>query len=465
MYIRLVKKVLEIISLLQLILNQNSYQNSNFMKTNSIFKYFALFLALTIMSCGSDDSDSGSGGGQSTSSITAAMVIDGQNNYGDNINLVVGQSVDFTAVTNTGNNVSSNVVVTVDGVEVTTPYSFDSVGTFDVVVTYTAADGSTYTDTFTVVVAEPTAITLSGEATPSTDNSVTFIVMDDLGNNVTNNSTFTLNGNTITNPHVFDTNGTYTVEATYVTTTNNTLTSNTLSLEITNTHSTKVMVEDYTGTWCGYCPRLAYKIDQLSQNNSKVIPVAIHNGDSMAPSFGSTLENAAGISGFPTGKINRTITWNETDSQVLNELNNQKNVGLAIDSNISGSTLTVTAKVHFSGNITGSTKLVVYVLEDGIIASQANYMNNDSSSPWYQAGNPMPNFEHNNVARAALTNVLGDDVTAPSFIGNSFSKDFTYSIPASYDTANLEIVAFVVDATGKTINVQYVKAGQNQAFD
>jgi hypothetical protein len=111
-------------------------------------------------------------------------------------------------------------------------------------------------------------------------------------------------------------------------------------------------------------------------------------------------------------------------------------------------------------------RLVVYVLENGLLYDQENYMNNDSSSPWYGAGNPIPNFEHEHVARAVLTNVFGDQIPAgQTVLGSNYSKDFTYTIPVAYTAANLELVAFVVDSSDKVVNVQKVKAGSNQDFD
>jgi len=50
-------------------------------------------------------------------------------------------------------------------------------------------------------------------------------------------------------------------------------------------------------------------------------------------------------------------------------------------------------------------------------------------------------------------------------MGNTYSTDFTYTIPANYVTGNLELVAFVVDSSNKVVNAQLVHAGSNQDFD
>ena len=49
------------------------------------------------------------------------------------------------------------------------------------------------------------------------------------------------------------------------------------------TFRTNVLVEDYTGAWCGYCPRVAFKLDKLwKSTDEKITPLAIHDNNGMA---------------------------------------------------------------------------------------------------------------------------------------------------------------------------------------
>jgi len=441
------------------------------MKKISILKYFALFLAIGIMSCGSDDQLAGTPGGGTP--VVSSVSISANTNAAQGVTtLFEGESTTFVVTDNLGNDVTSDSVITINGDVVTdNPYVFTTAGTYVVVVT-----NGDFTSTITIIVEEvpvPTAITLTTNLTSCwVDESVTITVMDDLGNNVTSIADITVGGvDIIVNPHVLTAAGSFDIVATF-----SGLTSNTVAVTtVASTHTTKVLVEDYTGAWCGYCPRLAYNIDELATNNSSVIPVAIHVGNT-DPGAGShdpydfversTLTSTFGIDGYPTGKINRTTTWNESDAQVLNALNDNRSCGLAIDSSISGTTLSVDAKVHYDIDADGAHRLVVYVLEDNLHYNQANYMNNDNSSHWYGAGNPIVGFEHDNVGRAVLTNVLGDAIaSSEAVMGNTYTQSFNYTIPAAYVAANLELVAFVVDADDKVVNVQMVQAGSNQAFD
>ena len=76
-----------------------------------------------------------------------------------------------------------------------------------------------------------------------------------------------------------------------------------------------VLVEEFTGIHCGYCP-YAHKIvaDMLKAQPEKVYAIAVHAGhysipNSDEPDFrtseGAEINNYFGISGYPAGMVNR----------------------------------------------------------------------------------------------------------------------------------------------------------------
>jgi hypothetical protein len=97
-------------------------------------------------------------------------------------------------------------------------------------------------------------------------------------------------------------------------------------------------------------------------------------------------------------------------------------------------------------------KLVVYLLEDKLNATQANYYED-----LYGGYSSLINFEHNHVLRHCLTDLLGDAIpTSESHENNIYQKSFTFTTADSgiSNSANVRIVAFVVDGnSGKVINV------------
>tara|TARA_R110002124_G_scaffold87407_1_gene225184 strand:+ start:226781 stop:227221 length:441 start_codon:yes stop_codon:yes gene_type:complete len=137
---------------------------------------------------------------------------------------------------------------------------------------------------------------------------------------------------------------------------------------------------------------------------------------------------------------------------------------IGISSQLTGSTLTVEVDVIYeTGSITGD-KLVLYLLENGIIHDQTNYYNTDPTSPYYQAGNPIPDFEHNEVLRQSLTGIFGDNIPATAAF-TTYSKSFTATIPSDYNSNNLSLVAMVVSADNTARNSQFAEVNENKGFE
>ncbi len=236
-----------------------------------------------------------------------------------------------------------------------------------------------------------------------------------------------------------------------------------------SSYTQKILLEDYTGTWCGYCPRVSYILDDLTTSNENVIASAIHNGDNMVYQYEAQMRAAYDISGFPWTKINRIHSWNESPSSLTPFLNKSPGLGLAIDSAIEGDNLNVDIKVGFDLS-REDLKLVVYFQRNGMLADQANFYNEDSSTPFYELGNPIVDFVHNHVLLSAFTDVFGDqipssEVAEGSVYNTSFSKSLnSLSYNAEYEE-DFEIIAFVINADGEVVNVQRALVGEAKDFD
>jgi thiol-disulfide isomerase/thioredoxin len=433
----------------------NYSKNMPIMKIKSILKGLAA-LSFVVFAFACSSSDEGSG---AASSITVS---------GSSSSVFVGESVTFTVENNLGTNVTAGSDLDIGGTVISNPYTFNTVGNFEV----TATNGG-LTNSTTITVQEvpaPTAITLwaNTDSFWFDDGSATFVVTDNLGNDVTGLVTYAAESGTLTNPATFASAGTYNATATFTLEDGNTITSNTLVLKaVESTHTTKVMVEDYTGTWCQYCPRLAYALEQAVEASSNIIPVALHDDNDMPfPNINSLL-NTFGVTGFPSGRVNRTINWNESTSQPVALLDDRQHMGLAISSSLSGSTITAEVNVHYDLKVDSPNRIVVYLLENGLVYPQVNFYNGDPASPYYQQGNPIVNFVHNHTARTTFTDVYGDDIPfAESSTDNTYTANYTLTVPGSVqNTSNLEIVAFVVGLDNTVLNVQKADVGETKDFD
>ena len=311
----------------------------------------------------------------------------------------------------------------------------------------------------------PSISITSDKSTLQVGETVTFTVVDNEDVNITSQSVILIDGNSISGSTFVPLQAkTYEATSSY-----ESLVSNKIDFTATlpSSFSKKAVVEDFTGTWCGYCPRLSYAASLVEEQTDKVFVVGVHNRDQMANSFGSALEGEFSISGFPTAYIDRANKWQGNQpsniEQALNAAEGTVNVGLAIESSLTGSVLDFKVYQGFLENMT-DVKLVVYVLEDGILANQINYTS-------YYGGvgssgvSTIVDFEHNGVLRYAATDVMGDPTTSTAGVHEkSYSVDLS-----SYDVLvpeNTGVLAMLVDDSGKVLyNAQYVIAGQNQDFD
>ncbi len=302
----------------------------------------------------------------------------------------------------------------------------------------------------------PSISITSDKSTLEVGETVTFTVVDSEDVNITSQSVILIDGNSIAGSTFVPLQAkTYEATSSY-----ESLVSNKIIITATlpSSFSKKAVVEDFTGTWCGWCPRLSYAASLVEEQTDKVFVVGVHNRDQMANSFGSALEQEYIITGFPTAYIDRANRWQENIEQALNAAEGTVNVGLAIESSLTGSVLDFKVYQGFLENMT-DVKLVVFVLEDGILANQSN------NTSYYEGARPIVDFEHNGVLRYAATNVMGDPTTSTKGVHEkSYSVDLS-----SYDVLvpeNTGVLAMLVDDSGRVLyNAQYVIAGQNQDFD
>ncbi len=238
---------------------------------------------------------------------------------------------------------------------------------------------------------------------------------------------------------------------------------------VTGFYKKRVLIEDYTGTWCGNCPRVAYAIEQAMNQNDKIVPVAIHNGfdpydfAGIAPLKDLISPNDA--LQLPQSRLNRTSMWTFPEpiylSEAFNLTGNNCGVGLAMNSTVTNVAIDLTVNLKFAQDYS-NIKLVVLVLESGLIHNQTNYTNyfGPGTTPNYA------NYVHNHVLRVPLTNIMGDALTGSTTVGQTISRNFNLAMPSNIANANnISFVAFLVDENNAAINVRAAEPNENQVFE
>lgn len=197
----------------------------------------------------------------------------------------------------------------------------------------------------------------------------------------------------------------------------------------------------FTADWCGFCPMMATAMsDAQKELPGKLEVISVHGGGSgLACSASNTLANNYPIDGFPTGLVDgRTYIANYaipvTTSLIVEAVNETESkyetvTAASWTSKVSGSQVTMDLSAYIKK--AGSYKITALLVEDKVISYQADYNNGASDA-----------YEHNGIIRAALSNVLGEDVEVTE---DAQVKTFTYSaeLPSECNKDNVRVVVYI----------------------
>ena len=323
---------------------------------------------------------------------------------------------------------------------------------------------------YTVLESIDGLILSSNETTRIINQTTTLRLVKNNGEEVTNATTFYVNGvalpsNTFTKSEV----GIYLVEAKY----NGVASENTVEVTYHDgsliAFKSNVMVEDYTGVWCGNCPRVVVALDQASQqlgtNEEQLIKVAIHRSSSNPTdasydpyNFDASAFEPNG--GYPKAYINRKTRWTPLEynnlGMVVTQTQINKRLGLKLKTETINNAIKLKVDGLFSDNFS-QLSLIVYQLESGFVYDQVNY------TTFFNGDDIIQNFVHDHVLRNILTNANGDAISNSS-TGTEFSREFSIPLNTITNSQNAEFVAFIVDNAGNVLNARSVKVNQIQNY-
>ena len=232
------------------------------------------------------------------------------------------------------------------------------------------------------------------------------------------------------------------------------------------------VVEEYTGTWCGYCP---YGIEAMKDAHQKhgdnVALIAVHYNDAMQTYDCQSLYGY--IEGYPCATINRGSSFDPQPPYLATNISDAM-------SNVAAGTIEATAKwsdpERTAIDIDTKTAFVysendahygiAYVLvEDGMKGegynwAQRNYLTGGSGSSyydfWYNAEDYVYGLEFDHVAVAAWDVKTGISGSVGSTIVKGQKTDFSYKADIStnaliQDKSKLRLVALLVDSQSSAI--------------
>lgn len=223
----------------------------------------------------------------------------------------------------------------------------------------------------------------------------------------------------------------------------------------------KHLVEQFTSTYCTYCPLGNSMLSLVQDQRDDVIWVGVHgdlNGgkDPYTTAQGDTIMSYVGMTGYPAASFDRATGW-ESDMQVANSIGyyeqyhqqiadelclffdniSQSNPTFAtieinpvVDLETREAHITVSGEMSpdFESLLGDDNRLTVYLTEDSLVARQVN------NGVWIEK------YRHNGVFRCALATVDGVEFNKTE---NGYSNEFTVTIPQEWNMANMNVVAFI----------------------
>lgn len=227
----------------------------------------------------------------------------------------------------------------------------------------------------------------------------------------------------------------------------------------------KIVMEEATGTWCGYCPAGIATIEKMNERYpDNFIAIAIHN-DEMEPTDDNYYPFYSMVSGFPSARINRSY-WCDLWSFDLDETKDQGEAIIKAEAEFtSDSYVAVNTETTFGFSDNGSTeyRIAYVVVEDNVGPYyQANYYSDPNAADdpnnlvnWWVHQDSYVEMTYNDVARTiydyeGIAGLLPKEITE----GETYKCQYTLTLPDNVQNVkNLKIVTLLIDtSTGEILN-------------
>lgn len=235
----------------------------------------------------------------------------------------------------------------------------------------------------------------------------------------------------------------------------------------------RVLLEQYTGAWCGWCVDGSVVVEELLElYPDQMIGVKIHQGDGMevkntvgtkTTSIMDTLGSF--ISGYPNGTIDRVMFKGQAKvgvdrgswkSFVEQQMAKPADVDVQIKNvSFDKATRKISADLEatFVKTASGDIRVNLMVIEDNVTGSgaaydQANYLSNRpgyEGNPYFNKPAKITGYEHKSVVRSFLGGVWGMKGIIPAIAATAtpYKTTFTYTLPEGFNENNITLVGVV----------------------
>lgn len=226
-----------------------------------------------------------------------------------------------------------------------------------------------------------------------------------------------------------------------------------------------VILEEYTGTWCGWCPGGAVVMEDLLSNYDKLIGICVH--DDYPDDIMGTDETAEVISDivsfFPGASVDRfkfegseiELGISEWEDKILERLDMAVPAEVDFTYTYDEETreITVDVSAEFALDMSEDFRFNCYVIEDSVINSDSEYDQTNYYSgfagyedhPYYDQANPVTNYVHRHVVREMLGGTWGEEASVSSDVvaGTSYTHQFTHTLSGDYNSDQVYLLVTI----------------------
>ena len=257
----------------------------------------------------------------------------------------------------------------------------------------------------------------------------------------------------------------------------------------TTPENKNVVLEEFTGIYCGFCPD-GHVIGQglHDANPNDVFLINIHTGGYANPNgpsdpdfnclYGAAIGSASGLAGYPAGTVNRATfsgispqgspgttalsrgDWAAASALIMAQPS-YVNLGAQASYDMSTGILTVNTETYYTSSTSNINVLHVAVVENNVPGPQSGAQNYNPgaiiSGPW------SPTYNHQHMFRHLMDGANGLEynvTTAGTFVPNTHTWQMPANLAAGQSTTgyfpdldptNMDIIAYIAEGPGEII--------------
>jgi hypothetical protein len=248
----------------------------------------------------------------------------------------------------------------------------------------------------------------------------------------------------------------------------------------TSPENKNIVLEEFTGIHCGYCPD-GHVIGQglHDANPNDVFLINIHEGGFATPSsgepdfrtpYGAAIDAQSGLTGYPAGTVNRhnfpgleqgsagatamgRANWGTATTQTLSEPS-PANVATQASVDLSTGLITVDVEVYFTGTQTVTSNFLnVAIVQNNVPGPQSGAASFNPGA--IISGQWNPTYNHQHMFRHMMTGQWGEEISNIGQ-GEFYSVQLIWPAPTDIngvilDLVNLEVVSFLTEGNQEII--------------